>query len=65
MADIGWFDAILQPSLIAMLAGAMTLGAVQLAGTPMPLARPVNVLARLSYSLYLVHFPLLPARSAP
>ena len=64
MADIGWFDATVQPSMIAVLAGAMTLGAVQLAGTPMPLARPLNLLARLSYCLYLVHFPLLPVTMA-
>jgi len=60
MAVIDLGDATLQPALIAILAGALTLGAVQLAGTPLPLARLFQHLARLSYSLYLIHFPLIP-----
>ena len=60
MAELGAFDAIVQPSLIALLAGLLTLGAIQLGKTRMPFARPVNMLARLSYSLYLIHFPLIP-----
>jgi peptidoglycan/LPS O-acetylase OafA/YrhL len=60
MAELGAADVTLQPALIALLAGAITLGGVQLAGTPMPLARPIQALARLSYSLYLIHYPLIP-----
>ncbi len=60
MAAIGLFDALAQPPLLALLAGGMTLGAVQLARTPMPLTPPIRGLSRLSYSLYLVHFPLIP-----
>jgi peptidoglycan/LPS O-acetylase OafA/YrhL len=60
MVEIGAFDAMAQPTLIACLCGLMTLGAIRLAATPMPAAAPVRVLARLSYSLYLVHFPLMP-----
>ena len=60
MAVIDLGDATLQPALIAILAGALTLGAVQLAGTPLPLTRLFQVLSRLSYSLYLIHLPLIP-----
>lgn len=64
MARIDPTDAILQPPLIALLAAAMTLGAVGLAGTPMPCSGPFRTLSRLSYSLYLVHYPLIPAAMA-
>jgi peptidoglycan/LPS O-acetylase OafA/YrhL len=64
MAEIGVFDVTLQPVLVAVLAGLMTLGAVQLAGTPMWFTRPVRALSRLSYSLYLVHLPLIPMVTA-
>jgi peptidoglycan/LPS O-acetylase OafA/YrhL len=64
MAELGAADAMLQPALIALLAGAITLGGVQLAGTPMPFARPIQAIARLSYSLYLIHYPLIPLVTA-
>jgi len=60
MAEIGAVDVLVQPLLLALVAGGMTLGAVQLARTPMPLTSPIRGLSRLSYSLYLVHFPLIP-----
>ena len=60
LAPIGWLDATLQPVLIAALAAAMTLGAVLLRDVPMPAAAPIGVAASLAYSLYLVHFPLIP-----
>jgi peptidoglycan/LPS O-acetylase OafA/YrhL len=60
MATLDLGDAILQPALIAILAGAITLGAVQLAAVPMPLTRPFQLLSKLSYSLYLIHYPLIP-----
>lgn len=60
MAEITAFDATVQPILIAALAGALTLGAVMLGGTAMPLANATRWLARLSYCLYLVHLPLIP-----
>ena len=60
MASIDAADILSQPPLIALAAGAITLGGVQLAGTRMPLARPIQAVARLSYSLYLIHFPLIP-----
>ncbi len=64
IAEIGAIDAVAQPSIIALLAGLMTLGAVQLSGARMPLARPVRCVSRLSYCLYLVHFPLIPMVTA-
>jgi peptidoglycan/LPS O-acetylase OafA/YrhL len=64
MADISLFDLAVQPLLVAGLAGAMVLGAAMLSGTPMPGAGPAGALARLSYTLYLVHFPLIPAALA-
>jgi peptidoglycan/LPS O-acetylase OafA/YrhL len=60
MAEISAVDAITQPAVIALLGGVVVLGAVQLGGTPMPLRQPFQFLSRLSYSLYLVHFPLIP-----
>jgi peptidoglycan/LPS O-acetylase OafA/YrhL len=58
MADIGWYDATLQPFLIALMMGLLVLGAV-FGGAPCFLgARPLRFLARISYSLYLVHLPL-------
>lgn len=60
MAVIGSFDATAQPTLIALLSALLTVGAVQLAYSEMPLAPPVRIVARLSYCLYLIHFPLIP-----
>jgi peptidoglycan/LPS O-acetylase OafA/YrhL len=62
MAEIGWFDMVLQPFLIALCAGGLVYG-VALSGRPVPILRGLSllVLARLSYSLYLVHMPLIPA----
>jgi peptidoglycan/LPS O-acetylase OafA/YrhL len=60
MARIGWADVLIQPPLIALLAGGIVLGAVQLSGTAMPLTPPFKFVSRLSYSLFLIHFPLIP-----
>jgi peptidoglycan/LPS O-acetylase OafA/YrhL len=60
MARIGWFDATLQPVLIAALCGALTLGAVMMGDAKVPFEPAIRVAARLSYALYLVHYPLLP-----
>jgi peptidoglycan/LPS O-acetylase OafA/YrhL len=64
MARIGPEDVLLQPPLIALLAGVIVLGAVQLAGVAMPMQPPFTWLARLSYSLYLIHYPLIPMAMA-
>jgi peptidoglycan/LPS O-acetylase OafA/YrhL len=60
MAQIDWFDATLQPVLIAIFCGALTLGAVMMGDAKVPFEPAVRVTARLSYSLYLVHYPLVP-----
>jgi len=60
MADITLVDVLVQPPLLALLAGMMTLGAVALGGTPMLFTPAWRFLSRLSYSLYLIHFPLVP-----
>ena len=60
MREIGPFDAVAQPSIIALLCGLLTLGAVMMGNAPVPFEPPVRITARLSYSLYLVHYPLLP-----
>lgn len=60
MARISPIDIMLQPPLISLLCGAIVLGAVMRAGTPMPATRAAQGVAKLSYSLYLIHFPLIP-----
>ncbi|MFO1123186.1 MAG: acyltransferase [Hyphomicrobiales bacterium] len=60
MATLGTFDASLQPVLISLLCAALVLFAVGLDQEPMPLRSPAEPIARLSYCLYLVHFPLIP-----
>lgn len=61
MADIGRWDMIGQPLVIALSFGAMVLGA-SLEGGPQRLlsVRPGIFFARISYPLYLVHMPLIP-----
>ena len=55
------FDKVLQPLLIALGAGGV-LGGIVLSGRPVQVLRGSSlfVLAKLSYSLYLVHLPLIP-----
>jgi len=53
-----------QPALISLLCAGLVAAAVGLAFTPLPWASLARVTARLSYCLYLVHFPLLPAAQA-
>jgi peptidoglycan/LPS O-acetylase OafA/YrhL len=60
MHTISLADVAVQPPLIAMFVAGILLGAVMLAGTPLPFARVSQVIAKLSYSLYLIHFPLIP-----
>lgn len=60
MFVISVFDVIAQPIIIACLCGLLTLGAVQMHTIAMPCEAVVRTIAQLSYSLYLVHYPLLP-----
>lgn len=61
LAEIGWFDKVLQPLLIALGAGGVLYGLVT-SGRAVPMLRGLAllILARLAYSLYLVHLPLIP-----
>ena len=60
MADIGLYDAVAQPIVIAALSGVITLGAVAGKTTRLPFERGFTLVSRLSYALYLVHYPLIP-----
>jgi peptidoglycan/LPS O-acetylase OafA/YrhL len=60
MRQITLFDASLQQPLIAILAGGVVCGAVMSKDAAMPIQREIRAIAVLSYSLYLVHYPLIP-----
>jgi peptidoglycan/LPS O-acetylase OafA/YrhL len=60
MRVIGPFDVVAQPAIIAILCGLLTLGAVMMGNAPAPCEPVVRMTARLSYCLYLVHYPLVP-----
>lgn len=60
LADITLFDATVQPVTIALLCGLMVLAATYLTDAPTPAIGLWRPISRLSYSLYLVHFPLIP-----
>jgi len=64
MAEFTLVDVVLQPALISLLCAGLVAASVGLSGTPLPGASLARVSARLSYCLYLVHFPLLPAAQA-
>lgn len=60
LAAINWLDVTVQPVMLAALFGVLVYSSVCMKNVPvtgMSFFRPV---ARLSYSLYLVHFPLIP-----
>ncbi len=59
-AGITVFDATLQPLLLAMLFAAAVAAAVSMADVPLRGRAVARAGARLSYGLYLVHYPLLP-----
>jgi peptidoglycan/LPS O-acetylase OafA/YrhL len=60
MGHITVFDATFQPILLALVFGLMLFCGVSLAELPMPAEAAARITARLSYALYLVHFPMLP-----
>ena len=61
MAKIDAFDATAQPLLIALGFGGVLVGVLDREAAPGWLgARPLFVIAILSYTLYLVHMPLIP-----
>ena len=61
LEHIDAFDKVVQPLLIAAGAGGV-LGGIVLSGRSIPILRGLAflVLAQLAYSLYLVHWPLIP-----
>jgi peptidoglycan/LPS O-acetylase OafA/YrhL len=60
MSAISAFDALWQPVIIAALCALLTFAAAQMKDVPMPFEGAIRAIARLSYALYLVHYPLLP-----
>ena len=61
MNEITWWDKTLQPLVIAAGFGGMTFGLI-FGGGPSWAFRSLGLFffARISYTLYLVHFPLIP-----
>jgi peptidoglycan/LPS O-acetylase OafA/YrhL len=60
MRAITGFDAVPQPALVACLCGCLLVGAVWMRQIDLPFEPAIRLVARLSYSLYLVHYPLVP-----
>lgn len=61
LREISLIDATLQPMALALLFGCMVLAAASLpASLATPGSRLWRPVSRLSYALYLVHFPLIP-----
>jgi peptidoglycan/LPS O-acetylase OafA/YrhL len=61
MARTTLFDATLQPLLIALIFAVAVAACAALSNEPLFGRSALNVGSKLSYSLYLVHYPLLPA----
>jgi peptidoglycan/LPS O-acetylase OafA/YrhL len=60
MSSISWRDIVLQPILLAGLFALLVHGAVLMGRASLPFEPVVRVAARLSYTLYLVHIPIIP-----
>lgn len=65
MSEITWWDKTLQPLVVALGFGGMTFGLL-FGGGPAPVFRSFFLFffARISYTLYLIHFPLIPGSIA-
>ena len=61
LGEITLSDATLQPAIIGLFSGAMVLLATGVSRAKPPVGQAVRAGAKLSYSLYLVHLPLIPA----
>lgn len=64
MARITIYDVVAQPLLIALLFSAAVAAGAALSAVRIPFESVARVVARLAYTLYLVHFPLLPLARA-
>lgn len=60
MSSIGWRDVVIQPIHLAGLFAFFVNGAILMAKVALPFEPFVRAAARLSYTLYLVHIPLIP-----
>jgi peptidoglycan/LPS O-acetylase OafA/YrhL len=60
MSSIAWRDVLIQPLLLAGLFALFVNGAVLMTKVSLPFEPFARVAARLSYTLYLVHIPLIP-----
>ena len=60
MARITMYDVVGQPLLIALLFAAAVAAGAALSEVRMPFESAARIVARLAYTLYLTHFPLLP-----
>ena len=60
MARIEIYDIVAQPLLIALLFAAAVAAGAALSEARLPCAPAARIGARLAYTLYLTHFPLLP-----
>jgi len=64
MALIDWRDVAIQPILIAALFALFVSGTVLMFKVPLPFEPIFRTVARLSYTLYLVHIPTIPLSMA-
>lgn len=60
MADISLIDVTIQPLLLAMIFAVSVFAGSALSASRMPGEAGFRIIARLSFVLYLVHYPLLP-----
>ena len=60
LSNFGFWDMMGQPISLALLFGAMVMCATQLLSVPVMGEPAWRFVSRLSYALYLVHFPLIP-----
>ncbi len=61
LGQVGIYEKLFQPLVLSLTFGGMLLAAV-LGGAPSGIlgARPLLIIARISYPLYLIHIPLVP-----
>ncbi len=59
LTDFGWFETVLQPSLLGFIMALLVAGVVFGGHSAVLTSAPLLWVGRISYSLYLVHVPLL------
>ncbi|MFT5629687.1 MAG: peptidoglycan/LPS O-acetylase OafA/YrhL [Gammaproteobacteria bacterium] len=63
LAEINLWDAAGQPIVLSLLFASLLVAAISMKEVHLPLNAAFRFGARISYSLYLVHFPLIPVSS--